>query len=165
MPLGHESDRVRAGGDAGHRAGRHQRDGEPGDLHLSHVAVESDDAIHRDDQQRRADGIAHLQTARTSAGTMRKPPPTPTSPVSDPTTSPWIAVNKTEAGVVVAGDPASVWRRRSMKPAATSMIVAKMASCSAPLSRVARRVPTYVPTLATAPKISATRTFTRPSRP
>lgn len=69
--------------------------------------------------------------SRASAGTMRKPPPTPTRPVTSPTAAP-CAASSHQAGRGAA--PTAWGRPRNMNPAASSITSAKSSSWSDPLT-------------------------------
>ena len=80
--------------------------------------------------------------SNTSAGTIRKPPPTPTKPVTIPTPRPSSEIfQRAWDGRGASGGRTG----RSIRTPAAPVRIANTASCSRPLANCARYAPAYVP--------------------
>jgi len=104
------------------------------------------------------------RASSTSAGTIRKPPPTPTSPVSAPTARPSRATSARPPAEAARSSMCASRRPRSMNAAAASMTSANRVSCAAPLKAWDSRAPAYVPAIAKGANRAAVRHATFPSR-
>lgn len=100
--------------------------------------------------------------SRTSAGTIKNPPPAPTSPVTSPTTTPSTSTRTT--GSSVCAGLSGVRRPRIIAAAVASIMSANATSKTVPGMNSAIRPPAYAPAIPAAPNSRPVRQRTRAAR-